>query len=181
MRALFLSLFSLSLLTVSAQGLNYSPPSQTIRLDVGTTIFGDIDKAGGYANASYEYAFLEHVAAEVVLNTSIHHPADYIGKHASRWGVGINAIGRLYGNKSPYDIKFLGGVRYGSHFYTDLEEVGGQIVATEGIRRAGFYPVFGAAFEQRLGDWLLTLELNMAFETDVQNYTSLAIGTGYRF
>ncbi|KAB2814810.1 hypothetical protein [Phaeocystidibacter luteus] len=181
MRFLFTLLLSSASLLSFAQGLNYSPARQLVRLDLGMTIFSDIDKVGGYAGAAYEYSFMNHFGADVHLNTSLHHPTDYIGNHASRWGVGLNLIGRLYGLKSPYDVKFTAGARYGSHFYTELEEQNGVIVAVDGERRSGFYPVLGAGYEQRLGDWLLTLEFNVAFESNVQTFTSLAIGTGYRF
>lgn len=181
MKSVYTSLFLLLTTASFAQGLNYSPSRQLLRMDLGMTIFGDIGKPGGYAAATYEYAFLEHVAADFYLNTALHHPSSYIGKHASRWGTGINVIGRLYGLQSPYDVKLYAGARYGSSFHTELVNDGSQIVATDGDQRAGFSPVLGAGYEQRLGDWLLMVDFRVDFEQNLETYTSLALGIGYRF
>lgn len=182
MRAIVVGLLLLTTSTTWGQGLNYSAPKQTIRLDFGITVFSDVNSnIGGYANASYEYAFMEHFAAEVSLNTAQRQSSNYIGSHASRYGMGLNIIGRLYGTKNPYDVKIYGGARYGSHFFTLLEENNGIIEAVDGVRRDGFSPVVGVGYEHRVGDWLLTLDFNMSIENDFNSFPSLAIGTGYRF
>ncbi len=168
--------------TAFGQGLNYSPSRKMIRFDLGGTVFSDIDgKIGLYAAAAYEYAFLEHIAAEAYLNTSVYHPNSYVGNHASRMGIGLNVIGRLWGIKNNYDVKFIGGARYGSHFYTSLRENGGVVVADEGEVRSGVYPVVGIGYEQRLHDWVISADLRSSFESNLQTYTSLSIGVGYRF
>lgn len=182
MRLIAIGFLLLSTVQAFGQGLNYSAPRQTVRLEAGMTVFSDINNSlGGYANVAYEYAFLEHVAAEAYLNTSIRQSANYVGSHASRYGGGINLIGRLYGIKHPFDVKVYGGARYGSHFSTLLEDNAGTIVAVEGVRRHGFSPVFGVGYEHRVADWLITLDFNTSIETDLKSFASLAIGTGYRF
>lgn len=182
MRSIILGLLFLFAPQMFGQGLNYSAPRQTLRMDAGMTVYSDIDyKIGGYVNTSYEYAFLEHVAAEAYLNTSIYHPSEYVSSHASRWGLGMNVVGRLFGIKAPYDVKIYGGARYGSHFSTTLVDNNGIIEARNGVRRSGFSPVFGCGYDHRLGDWLLAVDFNLALETDNQTFTTLAIGAGYRF
>lgn len=153
-----------------------------LRLDVGMTIFSDINNnIGGYAAAAYEYAFMEHFGAEAYLNTSIYHPGEYVGSHASRVGIGINAIGRLWGIKNAYDVKVIAGARYGSHFFTRLESSNGQIIASDGDIRSGIHPVFGVGYEQRLHDWVLSADIRASFESDIKTFTSLSLGIGYRF
>ncbi|GGH75858.1 outer membrane beta-barrel protein [Phaeocystidibacter marisrubri] len=162
---------------------NYEPSRQTIRLDIGGLIFGDIEnKFGPYMNTSYEYAFMDNFAAEATLSASAHHANTYEGYHASRYGIGLNLIGRLYGLKSPYDVKVLAGVRYGSNMSTHIEPDGnGGFTANDGTSRSGFSPVLGLGYEQRLGDWLVTFEFKSSIETNTQTFNSLAIGFGYRF
>lgn len=170
----------LACFTVSAQ--NFEPSRQTVRLDLGVNLYSGINTAGIYQSVNYEYAFLDHVAAEAFFNSSLHHSSSINGTFGSRMGTGLSLIGRLYGLKNGYDVKLIGGVRYGTHFHADLTEVpGGGTLATRNYRRSGFSPVFGAGYEQRLGDWLLSLEYRTSFEPNGLTYNSLSLGLGYRF
>lgn len=172
---------ALLFISLSLFSQNFEPSRQTIRMDFGTTVFSGIDKLGLYLNSSYEYAFLDHVAAEFCINSAAHHTSGRTGTNGSRYGVGLNVIGRLYGLKNKFDVKLFAGARYGSHFSQIIGQVGNDYYQQEYYSHSGFYPVMGVGYEQRLGDWLLGVDFNTSYESNSQLYSSIAIGLGYRF
>lgn len=169
------------MISVPVLAQNYEPSRQTIRLDAGITLFDGINKPGVYFSNSYEYAFLDRLAVEGFVNMAVLQSSSYIGEHASRVGTGIVFIGRLNGIKENYDFKLIAGARYGSSYYSVLEQSGTQVIATEGDRHSGVSPILGVGFEQHLGDWVLGLDLRMSFETQQRTYSNISVGLGYRF
>lgn len=176
-------LIPLLFISTSISAQNYEPPRQTLRLDMGMFQFASINKLGPYLNVSYEYSFMDHFGAEATLSTAARNNPNILGTHASRYGVNLNLIGRLYGLKSPYDVKIIAGARYGSHFATSLYEENGYVVADpeKTSTRTGFSPILGLGYEQRLHEWLFTFEFKMPIEASSSLLSSVALGLGYRF
>lgn len=161
-----------------AQRINYEPIRQSIRIDAGMMIFGDIAKVGVLYGSAYQYDFLNHLGAGVAITSAVHHPAEFGEPQGSRMGASLYAVGRLFGLKYDYDVKVIGGAYYGSHHSSELTDNG---ITTEGSSRTGFSPLAGVGLDYRLGDWVLSLDLNMWFEQNLATYTGLSLGTAYRF